>query len=156
MPSRLKVVFFLDLALLISVCALETVPFTGMIIHEWLGIVLALMMIVHLLFSWSWIASSTRRFLTGASVRARVNYLLNLGLFACMTTLIYSGIQISQQAVPFMTRSSAGEPPLRFPWGPIHDTLSNVVVALAGLHLAINWEWIRAASRKLWLVRETS
>src|SRR5215472_1001864 len=126
MPSRLKVVFFLDLALLSSVCALETVPFTGMIIHEWLRIMLALIMTVHLLLSWSWIASSTRRFLTGASVRTRVNYLLNLGLFACMTTLIYSGIQISEQAIPLVTGSARGEPPLRFPWGPIHDTLSNV------------------------------
>jgi cytochrome b len=156
MPSRLKVVFFLDAALLASICALETVPFTGMIIHEWLGIILALIMTVHLLLSWSWIASSTRRLLTGASSRTRVNYLLNFSLFACMTTLIYSGIQISQQAVPFLTRATGGEPPLRFPWGPIHDTLSNVVVVLAGLHLAINWEWIRAATRKLWLARETS
>jgi len=156
MPSRLKIVFFLDAALLISVCALETVPFTGMIIHEWLGIMFAFLMSVHLLLSWSWIALSTRRFVTGATGRTRVDYLLNFGLFACMTTLIYSGIQISQQAVPFVTRSAGGNPPLRFPWGPIHDTLSNVVVVLAGLHLAINWEWVRAATRKLWLGRPTS
>ncbi len=153
MPPRLKVVFLLDAALLASVCALETVPFTGIIIHEWLGMALALMMTAHLLLSWTWIASSTRRFLTSASARTRANYLLNFGLFACMTILIYSGIRISQQAIPFLTRSAGGEPPLRFPWGPIHDTLSNLVVIFVGLHIAINWEWIFAATRKLWPAR---
>jgi cytochrome b len=156
MTSRLKLVLSLDAALFLSVCALETVPFTGMIIHEWLGIALVLMMTVHVLLSWSWIASSTRRFLTTASGRTRVNYLLNLGLFACMTTLIFSGIQISQQAIPFLKGLTVRDSPLRFPWGPIHDTLSNVVVVLAGLHLAINWEWIRASTLRLWLVRRTS
>jgi hypothetical protein len=57
-PSRLQVVFWLDAILLISVCALETVPFTGMIAHEWLGLAVAGMIVVHLL-SWAWIASMT-------------------------------------------------------------------------------------------------
>ena len=35
---RLKTTFWLDVALLIAVCALQTVRFTGLVIHEWLGL----------------------------------------------------------------------------------------------------------------------
>ena len=74
---RLKTTFWLDAALLASVCALETVPFTELI-HEWLGLALVAMVIAHLLFSWAWIAAQSRRFFVVQSVRARINYLLKV------------------------------------------------------------------------------
>jgi hypothetical protein len=45
MPSRLQAVFWLDATLLLSVCALETVPFTGLILHEWLDLAFIAMML---------------------------------------------------------------------------------------------------------------
>lgn len=107
MPSRLQVVVWLDFTLLISVCALEQVPFTGLIVHEWLGIALAGMIVAHLLLSWAWIASTTRRLIVGASGRTRINYILNTCLFGCMIAVILSGILISQQAIPALTRKEA-------------------------------------------------
>src|SRR5579872_5915534 len=107
MPLRLKFVFWLDLTLLISICALEQVPFTGMILHEWLGLAMVGMIVVHLLLSWTWIASTTRRLIIGSSGRSRINYLLNLCLFACMTVVVYSGILISQFAIPWLTGKEA-------------------------------------------------
>jgi len=53
------------------------------------------MVLAHLLFAWSWIASQSRRFFTLPSIRARINYLLNLTLFAAVTAVIFSGILIS-------------------------------------------------------------
>ncbi|HVW83164.1 MAG TPA: DUF4405 domain-containing protein [Bryobacteraceae bacterium] len=148
-PSRLQVVFWLDAILLISVCALETVPFTGMIAHEWLGLAVAGMIVVHLLLSWAWIASSTRRLVTGASNRTRVNYFLNACLFACMTAVIFSGILISQHAMPALTKKEAADMTANFRWDRIHDRFSDLVVIFAGLHLAINWDWMAAAARRI-------
>ncbi|HEX5424837.1 MAG TPA: hypothetical protein VFW94_14915, partial [Candidatus Acidoferrales bacterium] len=59
---RLKTTFCLDAALLISVCVLQTVRFTGLVIHEWLGLAVVGMVLAHLLFSWSWIVTQSRRF----------------------------------------------------------------------------------------------
>ncbi len=147
-PARLKVAFWLDVTLLISVCALEQIPFTGAIVHEWLGLAFAAMIVWHLLLSWTWIASQTRQLFPVESARTMLNYLLNLSLFACVTAVIYSGIVISQEAIPVFTKTRTA---IRTdsPWFFIHNQGSDLVVILAGLHLALNWDWSLAAGRRL-------
>ena len=151
-PSRLKVAFYLDVALLISVCALEQIPFTGALIHEWLGLAFAAMIVWHLLLSWAWIAAQARQLFPLESPRTLVNCLLNLCLFALVTAVIYSGVMISQEAIPAFTGART---PIRAdsPWFFIHNQGSDLVVILAGLHLALNWDWVLAAIRRL--VRRT-
>src|SRR5215510_14500033 len=100
---RLKITFWLDVALLVSVCVLQTVSFTGLVLHEWLGLAGVGMVLAHLLFAWSWIATQSRRFVAKQSARERINYLLNLSLFAVVTAVIYSGVVISQKAIPTLT-----------------------------------------------------
>ncbi|MBV8729243.1 MAG: DUF4405 domain-containing protein [Acidobacteriia bacterium] len=145
---RLKTTFWLDVTLLVSLCALQTVPFTGLVLHEWLGLALVGMVCAHLLFSWSWIASQSRRLFAIRSIRARVNYLLNLGLFAVTTAVIFSGILISQKAIPALTRTSVTAD-MDWRWDFIHNKLSSYLIILAGLHLAINWDWALSAGRRL-------
>src|SRR6266404_7270378 len=89
---RLKATFWLDVTLLVSICALQTVSFTGLVIHEWLGLAMVGMVLAHLLLAWSWIASQSRRLFARQSVRERVNYLLNLTLFAGVTAKGDSGV----------------------------------------------------------------
>jgi hypothetical protein len=97
---RLKMTFWLDLTLLVSVCALQSVSFTGLVVHEWLGLAMVAMVLAHLLLAWSWISTQSRRLFAAQSIRSRMNYLINLSLFACVTAVIFSGILISQKAIP--------------------------------------------------------
>ena len=144
---RLKTIFWLDAVLLISVCALYTVPFTGLIVHEWLGLTMVGMVCAHLLLSWSWIASQSRR-LFAVSARARINYVLNLSLFATVTAAIFSGILISQKAVPALTATKAAVE-MDCHWDSLHIQFSGYMLLLSGFHLAINWEWALAAGQKI-------
>ena len=145
---RLKTTFWLDVILLVSICALQTVRFTGLILHEWLGLAVVGMVFAHLLLAWSWIASQSRRFFTLQSIRARINYLLNLSLFAAVAAAVYSGILISQKAIPTLTRSKAARD-INWRWDTLHNQFAAVVVMLVGFHLAINWEWALAAGQKI-------
>ena len=104
---RLKITFWLDISLLASVCALQTIPFTGLVIHEWLGLAMIAMVFAHLLLAWSWIASQSRRFFITRSIRDRINYLLDLTVFAAVTAVIFSGILTSEKAVPALTHVQA-------------------------------------------------
>ena len=70
---RLTLTFWLDVTLLVAVCVLQTVSFTGLVLHEWLGLATVCMVLVHLLFAWSWIATQSRRFVANQSFRERVN-----------------------------------------------------------------------------------
>ena len=144
---RLKVTFWLDTAMLVSICALQTVRFTGLVLHEWLGLAMVAMVLAHLLFAWSWIASQSRFFML-PSIRARINYLLNLSLFAAATAAIFSGILISQKAIPALTGATA-PPDMDRRWDSVHVEFSGYVLMLTGFHLAINWEWVLAAGQKI-------
>jgi hypothetical protein len=145
---RLKIPFWLDVTLLASVCALQTVPFTGLVLHEWLGLAMVGMVFAHLLLAWSWIASQSRRLFAVQSARARINYLINLSLFASVTAAIFSGVLISQKAVPTLTGTKAA-PDMDWRWDILHIRFSQYVLMLSGFHLAINWEWVLAALVKL-------
>jgi hypothetical protein len=141
---RLKMTFWLDVTLLVSVCALQTVRFTGLVLHEWLGLAMVGMVLAHLLLAWSWIATQSRRLFTVHSARARINYIINLSLFAVVTAVIFSGILISQKAIPLLTGTKAAvEMDWRWDW--LHNQFSSYLVILSGFHLAINWDWVLAA-----------
>jgi hypothetical protein len=100
------------------------------------------------LFAWGWIATQSRRFVATQSARERINYLLNLGLFAVVTAAIFSGLVISQQAVPTLTGTNTA-PEMDWRWDVLHNRFSEAVVLLSAFHLAINWEWVLAAGQRL-------
>ena len=145
---RLKMTFWLDVTLLVSICALQTVRFTGLVVHEWLGLAMVGMVLGHLLLAWSWIASQSRRLFALQSLRARINYLLNLSLLASVTAAIFSGILISQKAIPVLNATKAA-PEMDWHWDTLHNEFSAFLLILAGFHLAINWDWVLAAGEKL-------
>lgn len=153
--SRLKISLWLDVTLLVSICALPAVPFTGLVLHEWLGLAIVGMVFAHLLLSWTWIASASRRLFAAQSARTRINYLLNLSLFGAVTATIFSGILISQQAIPALTGKAP--PDMDWRWEGLHTGFAGIALILSAFHLAINWEWVLAAAQKVFRrVREGS
>lgn len=144
---RLKITFWLDVLLALSICSLQTVSATGLVIHEWLGLTVVGMVFAHLLFSWSWISSTSRRLLS-QSTRAHINTIINVALFCSVIATIFSGVLISQKAIPAMTGSKAASV-MNWRWDRLHNDFAGAVLMLSGFHVAINWEWIVAASQKV-------
>lgn len=145
MFSRIQMVFWLDLTLLVLMCAVQSVTFTGLSLHEWMAITIIGMIVVHLLLSWTWIDASSRRLASAKAHRMRINYFLNACLFASATTVICSGLAISEVALPALgLKTVAGD----IQWRYLHNRASNWVLIFAGLHLAINWDWSVAAAKK--------
>ena len=143
---RLKTTFWLDAALLLAVCALQTVSFTGLVVHEWLGLAMVGMILAHLVFSWSWIATQSRRLFTKQTVRERINYLLNFVFFFIVTGAIFSGILVSQKAIPTLTGAKVSPDGMNMRWAMLHGNLGGSVLLLAALHLSINWDWLLSAA----------
>ena len=143
---RLKMTFWLDIALLVSVCALQTVRFTGLVVHEWLGLAMIAMILAHLLFSWSWIVTQSRRFCAKQTARERTNYLLNFAFFFIVTGAIFSGILVSQKAIPTLTGARVSADEMNMRWAMLHEDLGATILFLVAFHLAINWDWLLAAT----------
>jgi hypothetical protein len=111
---------------------------TGIAIHEWLTLAGIGAIIVHLLLNWNWIIEITRRFLRRVAGRSRLSYILNIALFIDMTLIMFTGIMISESALPSLGITL----PQSFIWRSLHSTTADLFIPILGLHLALHWSWL--------------
>ena len=143
--NRNKTVLTIDFAIFVAFLVAMAPRFSGIAIHEWLSIAFGAAIVTHLLLNWSWIVEVTRRFFGKARWSARVNYVLNTLLFVDMTLIIFTGLMISEAALPLLgIQASHGGA-----WRRLHDLTANLGVLLIGLHLALHWHWIVNATKRL-------
>jgi hypothetical protein len=135
LPTRSRLALYLDLWLLVALLLLFSPRLTGLPIHEWLGIALALSVVLHLLLSWSWISAATRAFVTGAKPRSRINFALNWLLFVLITLEITSGLMISAAALPAAGIHTVNDRS----WRALHNLALNWTLLVLGFHVAMNW-----------------
>ena len=139
-----------DIILAVSFLALMSVNLTGLLIHEWWGIALMLLVIVHLLSQWDWTIASSRSFVLRLTQRARLTYLLNWALFVAGVMVFFSGLVISENALPSfgLSLGSGGTPIFGF-WHRLPTLSADAVLLLAGIHLGLNWRWVVNAFKQV-------
>ena len=133
--SRSRVLIVLDVALLLALLLLEVVRFTGLPIHEWLGVVFVPLLVIHLQMHWPAFAAAVRR--------RTVNDILNLALFVLMTAATVSGIAISKVLWP-----GAYTPSDFMRWRSIHEGAANGAFFVVAAHIGLNWQLVMNAIRK--------
>jgi Domain of unknown function (DUF4405) len=139
--SRRMVIICLDTFLLLLFIFLLSPRMTGLPMHEVLGILLFLPILLHLLLAWSWIKQTTKRLLKNASRRTRFNYFLNTTLFVLVMIELVSGLAISRVALPFIGINTIDDRS----WRALHNLTLNWTRLFVGLHIAVNWKWIVTA-----------
>ncbi len=137
-PSRNKTNLIVDSAIFLAFLVAMAPHFSGMALHEWLGIAFGAAIITHLLLHWQWIIEVTRRLFSKTQWSARINYILNVLLFIDITLVIFSGLMISEVALPFVGIQLAQSGS----WRGLHGTTANLFLVLVGLHVALHWQWI--------------
>src|SRR5437660_497033 len=100
MASKTKFLLYLDLGLFASFVLINVPQFTGITIHEWASFIFIPVIILHVLMKWDWIVSITRRMFKPLPDETRFNQFWDYWLFVLMTTVIVSGLVISQKALP--------------------------------------------------------
>ncbi|MEZ4679403.1 MAG: DUF4405 domain-containing protein [Caldilineaceae bacterium] len=138
---------WVDIALFLMFIIDMNTHFTGIPIHEWLGIVFGGALVYHLLLHWSWISSTTRKVFRKLPTIQRIRYVVDLLFFVVMVIVVASGIWISRAALPAIGLALA---PSRF-WSGLHHVTSELVIFLVGLHVALSWSWLtKAWQRCVW------
>ncbi len=143
--GRTLKLFLLEALLFAAFVISIDLPLTGLEIHEWLGIALAIALIVHIVQHAGWIASTSRRFVTTASFHNRVNYLLMVALFIGFASITVSGLVISHFALPFF----GADPPGGWFWHWLHVWSAEWMIWIIAVHLGVNWSWVVSATRRL-------
>ena len=108
-----------------------------------LGIALMLVVIVHLLTQWDWTISCSRSFLSRLTQRVRFTYALNWALFISVVLVFFSGLVISENALPSLGLSigQRGTPMVGF-CHQLHILTADAVLVLAAIHLGLNRRWV--------------
>jgi hypothetical protein len=136
---------FVDIAIFLAFLVAMAPHFSGIAVHEWLSIALGAAIVTHLLLHWQWIVEVIRRFFGKLQWSARVNYVLNALLFVDVTVVIFTGLMISEAALPqlgiHLTPGGA--------WRMLHTLTANLFVPLIGLHVALHWQWIFNTVKRL-------
>jgi hypothetical protein len=142
--SRTKLNLLLDIALFLIFVVTFQAKATGITVHEWLGVGIIVVIITHILLHWQWVVSITQQFFRKLKAEPRINYIVNLAIFAGFTTMIFSGLMISHSVLPFFGLEVAAS---GF-WKMLHKTSADVTVWLTALHVALHWRWIVNAVKR--------
>ncbi len=136
--KRKILMIVIDSILLIFLILMQTRMLTGQLFHELIGVCLFFPVLLHLLLSWKWISKNTLRLFKDPVWRHRLNYLLNFTFFVLVVLDITSGIIISDSLFPGLKNSFSN----KWHWRSLHNTLSDYIVVLTGVHMAMNWQRI--------------
>lgn len=139
--------YWLDMVLFLAFVIDMNTRFTGLAIHEWLGLGFGVALIYHLLLHWNWIVSLTKRLVHKLPSGQRLRYLIDLILFVDMVVLTITGIWISEVAMRQLG-FSFGE---NFFWRRLHGQTADLAIWLVALHIALDWKWIvNNTKRYIW------
>jgi hypothetical protein len=143
MNTRLN--FWIDITTFIGFMIAMEPRSTGISIHEWFTVAAVGTLIVHFVLHWDWFIRLTSRFLVKLFHSSRLNYLIAIAIFIGFTAIMVSGLMISEHFVPTLGLHPEG----RFAWRRIHDLAANLSFLLVAVHVALRWEWVKAAFIRL-------
>lgn len=129
---------FIDLGVLTLFLLVSAPPLTGLAGHEWLSLIFIVPFLTHLTLNWKWIVNIFSHILNRLPGETRFNQIWDTLLFTMMTFVIFSGISVSQKALPALGIHLKIDP---F-WRSIHTTSANLLLLMFGVHLAIHWKWL--------------
>jgi hypothetical protein len=135
--NRLK--FFLGLVLLIVILLLmDTRSIFSQPFHEWGGLIVGALFILHKLLNWGWIKRVTLLFFKSTTWRARLNYIIDLMMLTGLILIILSGIAMAK-TINFSWLNIGGSHVF---WKTLHTSSSLITFALFGIHLGLHWNWV--------------
>jgi Domain of unknown function (DUF4405) len=136
--------FWFDAVLLLGYTLAYSYGFTGIAIHEWLGLGLGLALLIHITLHWDWVLRETAKLLHPRG-HDKLIWVVNLALLLAMTLCIMSGILISRVALPYFGIDDLGGP---F-WTRLHSLSAEITLGLVPVHVALRWRWIVGVGRRL-------
>jgi hypothetical protein len=138
---------------LLIVFLIATAPqLTGISWHEWLSLGLATVVVGHIVLHWQWVVAVATHLTHKATWSSRISFGLNALLFIAFTLVMYSGIAISEAAMPFLGIGMFDNRAWRF----LHHTFSNISLIIIAIHVAIHWQWIINLFRRRIIQQTTS
>lgn len=126
----------IDSLIFLAFLVVASPNFSGITIHEWLGLALLGTIVIHVFLHLNWITSVGKSFFKKLWHSSRFKFVLDILVFLSFITVSLSGIMISKAALPALG-ISLGE--VSAAWRQLHSFSAEASVLFIGLHFALNW-----------------
>lgn len=144
--QKMKTNFYLDLFLAIIFLLLMEPMFTGIVLHEWVGLAMGVAFITHIIFHWKWVVETTKRYFK-MNNRSRLKYILDILLLVGSILILISGLAISK-TIDFSWLNLGNDMVM---WRGIHIAASYITIILIGIHIGLNWKWVMNSYKRLFI-----
>jgi hypothetical protein len=135
-----KTHWLIDLGLMVGFLAAFYVNLTGIGLHQWLGVAVTILALVHLILHWDWVVAVISRFFMKTCGRSRLYLLLDVLLMVGATVIFETGLVISTWFNLNLTN---------YPdWLDIHVYSSVITLGLTVLKLGLHWRWVVNIAQK--------
>jgi len=116
---------------------------TGIAVHEFVSLGLALLAVVHLVLHRDWVARTVRRFADRIANASRLNLVVAVLTGTALTSVMVSGLAVSQTLAGLLgLAASSGSV-----WRSLHAVSAAAVLLVGVLHVALHARWIASAVR---------
>ena len=115
-PRATRLDFWVDAAIALAWVLDDSFRFTGLTVHEWIGVALAPALLVHLALHWDWVVRTTRRLVGTFPARERVRWAVDLCLLIAMVltvVLLAVHLGLNWRWITSVSRRLFGRNPMR-------------------------------------------
>lgn len=127
----------LDLLMIVSLLLIMVPVLLGQTWHEWAGLILGAVLIIHIVIHWKRLKAITLNFHHRLAFRTRFNYILNLVIFAGFAGIIVSGIFMAKTIDFSWLGINRGN---GMGWKLLHASASYLTFVLIGIHTGMNFD----------------
>ncbi len=139
--------WLIDLGLLAGYLLSFYLDLTGVSLHQWLGVGVTVLALIHLILHWDWVTAVVKRFFGKTSGRSRIYLLLDLLIMLGAVVMVETGLMISTWFNLELYNYAA--------WLDIHIYSSVITLGITVLKLGLHWRWIVSTARKIYARRDT-
>jgi len=136
----------LDLVMALSLLLIMVPNILGQIVHEWVGLIIGAVLLIHLVINWNSIKTLTLNFFHSLSFKIRITYFLNLLIFIGFVSIIISGMYISKSIDFSWLGISRGS---GMGWKLLHTSTSYLTFLLVSIHIGMNFRWVLSAVKPI-------
>lgn len=139
MNTKQKHNWIVDAVLFITFLFTYFMDLTGLVLHQWLGVVAGVIALYHLLTHRKWVSAVTSRFFENTSTQARTYYLLDASILTGFAVMIGTGLVISTWFNLALTAYDT--------WKIVHITSSILTLVAVIIKVLAHWKWIVSVFR---------
>ncbi|MBG0787718.1 MAG: cytochrome b/b6 domain-containing protein [Anaerolineaceae bacterium] len=141
MNKKQKTNWWIDLLLFISFLTTFFLQLTGLIVHQWIGIVSIAIAAFHLLLHRDWVKTISKRFFHKRFGKARLNFVIDLAILFGFAVIGLTGVVMSTWLnLPL---------PAYDAWRQVHITGSVATLVVIMVKIGLHLRWIEQTTRKI-------